>query len=88
MKKLFLSLALLGLLAVVPSASAAEPAMATPDGTPVQTVGVLVPWRGWGVARPYGAPLGYNRGYNYGYRPYYGNYYRPYADYRYSGWYY
>ncbi|HEX4128681.1 MAG TPA: hypothetical protein VHZ24_01475 [Pirellulales bacterium] len=49
----------------------------------VQPVGVIAPWRGWGVARPYGAPLGYNNG-RYGVRgyrggPYYGYGYRPYG---------
>ncbi len=87
MKKFMLSLAVLGLLTLAGSAPAAEETFVTPTGTPIQTVGVARPWRGWGVARPYGAPLGYNRPYGVSpaYRGYNGAYgyntYRPYRGY-------
>jgi hypothetical protein len=90
MKSAILGLALLGLLGTTESANAGE----NTPAVRVQTVGVARPWRGWGVYRPYGAPVGYNAYYGgygayggYGYRPYYNNYYRPYAGYRYYGGY-
>ncbi|HWA97793.1 MAG TPA: hypothetical protein VG713_04850 [Pirellulales bacterium] len=92
MKRLLLTFAMLGLFSAAPLAASARDMAVTPDGTPVHNVGVVVPWRGWGVYRPYGAPLGYNQGnYGvYGYRgttaPYYRSYsYRPYS---YGGWWY
>lgn len=82
MRTAILTLALAGLFGM-----AAPTALQAAEGlsVPVQTVGIAVPWRGWGVYRPYGAPLGYNSYYGGGYyRPYYnsygyGSYYRPYA---------
>ncbi len=90
MKSAMLALALLATLTAGAWASETVTSPAQPR-LHVQTVGVARPWRGWGVYRPYGAPLGYNRYgygagvYGYGYRPYGARYYSGYSPY-YYGW--
>jgi hypothetical protein len=83
MKRVLLGLIAAGLMAVAPNVTKAADFVVQ---APIQQVGWARPWRGWGVYRPYGAPLGYNT-YAYGtgnfFRPYYSSYYRPYTSYYY-----